>query len=181
MDTGTRRNASKRHPAAQIVTIVTVSLAGLLLACEKRHGLDPPRGQQTASRVGRVPEAPPPPPPQALEGTRGPYQYPVWREPPRPALKDPLRDPAVRPRLLRSAEPEYTETARKARIGGIVILELIIEADGVVGEARVLKPLPMGLDQKAIEAVREWRFAPAEDPPGNRVRAIHNVTVNFRL
>ena len=91
-----------------------------------------------------------------------------------------MRDPAVRPRLLQSVEPEYTDTARKARVGGIVILELTIETDGRVGAARVLKPLPMGLDQKAIEAVRQWRYAPAEDPPGNRVRAIHNVTVNFR-
>lgn len=91
-----------------------------------------------------------------------------------------MRNPAVRPRLLQSVEPEYTDTARKARVGGIVILELTIETDGRVGDARVLKPLPMGLDQKAVEAARQWRYAPAEDPPGNRVRAIHDVTVNFR-
>lgn len=106
--------------------------------------------------------------------------YPVWREPAYPSRPEPLRSPAVRPRLLQSVEPGYTDTARKARIGGIVILELTIETDGRVGGARVLKPLPMGLDQKAIEAVRKWRYAPAEDPPGKRVRAIHNVTVNFR-
>ena len=92
-----------------------------------------------------------------------------------------MREPAVRPRLLHSVEPQDSDPARKARIGGIVILELVIEADGRVSDARVLKPLPMGLDQKAVEAVRQWRYAPAEDPPGNRVRAIHDVTVNFRL
>jgi protein TonB len=75
---------------------------------------------------------------------------------------------------------EYTAVARKARVGGIVILELIVDRNGRASAARVLKPLPFGLDQQAIEAVRKWRFAPAEYR-GRPVAAYYKVTINFRL
>ena len=77
-------------------------------------------------------------------------------------------------------EPTYTEIARKARIEGIVIIEAIIDRNGNVSDARVLKPLPMGLDQAALEAVKRWKFRPGtlNNQP---VPVIYNLTVNFRL
>jgi TonB family protein len=104
---------------------------------------------------------------------------PLWRYPARPKPGDPLRDPRVPARVIERVEPEYTELARKARISGIVVLELVIEADGRVSGGKVLKPLPFGLTQKAIDAVEKWRFEPALDG-GKPVRSIQNVTVNFR-
>jgi protein TonB len=77
-------------------------------------------------------------------------------------------------------DPQYTEIARKARIEGIVIIEAIIDRDGNVTDARVLKPLPMGLDQAALEAVRRWKYKPGT-LNGQPVPVIYNLTVNFRL
>jgi protein TonB len=77
-------------------------------------------------------------------------------------------------------EPQYTEVARKARIEGIVIIEAIIDRNGNVTDARVLKPLPLGLDQAALEAVKRWKFKPGT-LNGQPVPVIYNLTVNFRL
>lgn len=86
----------------------------------------------------------------------------------------------IAPKVTLRVEPVYTEVARKARIEGVVILEAIIDADGTIRDVRVLKPLPMGLDQAAMDAVRKWRFRPGTlgDRP---VPVIFNLTVNFRL
>ena len=88
-------------------------------------------------------------------------------------------NPEVLPRVLRRVDPEYTPEAKKARIAGIVVVEVIVERDCRVGAARVLKPLPFGLSQKAVEAVRQWRFSPATHE-GKPIRAFFTVTVDFR-
>jgi TonB family protein len=84
------------------------------------------------------------------------------------------------PILLNRVEPVYPAVARKARIAGIVIIEAIIDRAGVVKDARVLKPLPFGLDQAAIDAVRQWKFRPGRYH-GKPVDVIFDLTVNFRL
>lgn len=61
--------------------------------------------------------------------------------------------------------PTYTEVARKARLQGSVVLELLVER-GAVACARTLKDLPMGLGRAAREAALLWRFAPSPDPGG---------------
>ncbi len=78
------------------------------------------------------------------------------------------------------AEPKYTEIARKARIAGIVIIEAVIDRDGNVTEARILKGLPMGLEQEALNAIRQWKFKPGT-LNGQPVPVYYNLTVNFRL
>jgi protein TonB len=78
------------------------------------------------------------------------------------------------------ADPKYTEIARKARISGIVIIEAIIDRDGNVTEAHVLKGLPMGLDDEALKAIRLWKFRPGT-LNGQPVAVYYNLTVNFRL
>lgn len=102
--------------------------------------------------------------------------------PPPPRADAPLRvgGDVKAPVATTRVEPQYTEIARKARIEGIVIIEAIIDARGNVTDVRVLKPLPMGLDQAALDAVKRWKFTPGT-LNGQPVPVIFNLTVNFRL
>ena len=84
------------------------------------------------------------------------------------------------PRALFSPDPEYSEEARKAKYQGVVVLWLIVGPDGRPRDMKVVRPLGMGLDQKAIEAVRQWKFEPAMKD-GKPVAVQINVEVNFRL
>ena len=84
------------------------------------------------------------------------------------------------PRKISGDAPGYTEIARRARAQGVVILETVIDESGAVTSARVLKPLPFGLDDKAIEAVKTWKFEPAMKD-GKPVAVQINVEVSFRL
>jgi periplasmic protein TonB len=84
------------------------------------------------------------------------------------------------PRLLKEVRANYTDEARRANITGEVLLEIVVRRDGGVGDVRILKRLGSGLDQKAVEAVRQWRFAPAR-LKGVPVDVIVEVSVDFRL
>ncbi len=85
-----------------------------------------------------------------------------------------------RPEKIFAPQPQYTEIARKARIQGVVIIEAIIDKQGLVTNVKILKTLPMGLDNAAADAVGKWRFKPAT-LNGKPVAVIYNLTVNFRL
>jgi protein TonB len=84
------------------------------------------------------------------------------------------------PRLLYGPDPEFSEEARKAKYQGTVVLWMIVGTDGRTHEIRVQRSLGMGLDEKAIEAVRVWRFEPARKN-GQPVAVQVNVEVNFQL
>lgn len=84
------------------------------------------------------------------------------------------------PRALDTPDPEYSEEARKAKYQGTVVLWLIVGPDGKPRDIKVARALGMGLDQKAIEAVRNWKFSPAMKD-GKPVAVQINVEVNFRL
>jgi protein TonB len=84
------------------------------------------------------------------------------------------------PRLLKEVRANYTDEARRANVTGEVVLEIVVKRDGSVGDVRILKRLASGLDQKAVEAVRQWRFAPAR-MKGVPVDVIVEVSVDFRL
>ncbi|MGO9515909.1 MAG: energy transducer TonB [Candidatus Korobacteraceae bacterium] len=84
------------------------------------------------------------------------------------------------PRALDTPDPEYSEEARKAKYQGTCILWLIVGPDGKPRDIKVARALGMGLDQKAIEAVRNWKFAPAMKD-GQPVAVQINVEVSFRL
>ena len=84
------------------------------------------------------------------------------------------------PRALDTPDPEYSEEARKAKYQGTVVLWLIVGPDGKPRDIKVARALGMGLDQKAIEAVRNWKFEPAMKD-GKPVAVQINVEVNFRL
>jgi periplasmic protein TonB len=68
---------------------------------------------------------------------------------------------ATRPRAIYSPPPEYSSQARKAGYQGVCTLSVIVEANGRTSHITVLSSLGMGLDEKAIEAVKHWKFAPA--------------------
>jgi protein TonB len=84
------------------------------------------------------------------------------------------------PRLLRQVQPDYTPEARRAGIEGMVGLTVQINEEGVPVRAGVARSLDAGLDRKAIEAVAQWRFAPAT-VDGRAVAATVNVEVRFQL
>ncbi len=84
------------------------------------------------------------------------------------------------PRVLYQPDPEYSEEARKAKYQGTVVLWLIVDPSGRPRDVRVARSLGMGLDQKAIEAVKQWKFEPAQKD-GRPVAVQINVEVNFRL
>ncbi len=84
------------------------------------------------------------------------------------------------PRVIYDPDPEYSEEARQAKYQGTVVLWIVIGPDGRAREVRVQRALGMGLDEKAMEAVRSWRFQPAMKD-GHPVAVQVNVEVNFRL
>lgn len=77
-------------------------------------------------------------------------------------------------------EPEYSEEARKAKYSGSVTLEIIVDTQGRVRDMRVVKSLGMGLDEKAEEAVRKWKFKPGRKG-GAPVNVRATVEVHFQL
>jgi TonB family protein len=84
------------------------------------------------------------------------------------------------PRTLYAPDPEYSEEARKAKYQGTVILWVRVGANGRVQEIHVQRSLGMGLDEKAIESVKQWKFEPGRKN-GQPVPVQINVEVNFRL
>ena len=84
------------------------------------------------------------------------------------------------PRAIYSPDPDYSEEARKAKYQGTLVLYVVVGADGRPHDIRVTRSLGLGLDEKAIEAVRTWKFEPAQKD-GQPVAVMVNVEVNFRI
>ncbi len=85
------------------------------------------------------------------------------------------------PVKISAPQPQYTEIARKARIQGVVIVQAIIDKQGNVTSVKLLKGLPMGLDQATIDAIKRWKFEPATLGDGRPVSVYYTLTVNFQL
>jgi TonB family protein len=84
------------------------------------------------------------------------------------------------PVVVHSVVPEFTDEARKAKYQGAVIVSIIVDAQGMPRNVHVTRPLGMGLDQKAIEAVMKFRFKPAMKD-GKPVPVQVSIEINFRL
>jgi protein TonB len=84
------------------------------------------------------------------------------------------------PKEIYAPEPEYSEEARKVKQMGVVVLRLVVGSDGNPRDIQVVRALGLGLDEKAIEAVRKWRFEPARKD-GKPVAVAVNIEVNFHL
>jgi TonB family protein len=96
-----------------------------------------------------------------------------WQQPPgQPGTHRPI--PLYRP------EPEYSDEARNAHIQGSVEVSLTVGTDGIAHDIVVTKSLGHGLDEKALTAIRQWRFDPAAED-GKPIPALIKVAVSFRL
>ena len=84
------------------------------------------------------------------------------------------------PELLKEVKPEFTEEARRRNISGDVVLEIVVRADGTVGDVKVLQGLGGGLNANAVSAVKQWRFSPARRH-GTPVDVMVEVAVAFTL
>jgi|SRR5208282_1208341 len=84
------------------------------------------------------------------------------------------------PRAIYAPSPEYSEKARKKKITGTVVLALTVGTDGLAHDIQVEKKLGYGLDEKAVEAMRKWKFQP-ELRDGQPVEERIHVDVTFRL
>ena len=84
------------------------------------------------------------------------------------------------PAIQREVKPTYTEEGRRRSVEGDVVMEVVVRADGSVGTVKILQGLGSGLDQRAVEAVRQWRFSPARRF-GTAVDVLVEIAVEFRL
>jgi TonB family protein len=84
------------------------------------------------------------------------------------------------PRLLREVKADYTDEARRSNIEGEVELEIVVRRDGTVGDVKIMRGLRGGLNERAVQAVRQWRFAPGR-MKGVPVDVVVEVGVEFRL
>jgi TonB family protein len=91
-----------------------------------------------------------------------------------------MGDGITPPRLISKVDPLYPASAKAQRIAGIVILRTTIDTNGNVVRADVLKGMPEGLSDAAIEAVKQWKFSPALKD-GLPVEVEYNLTINFQL
>lgn len=134
----------------------------------------PPPPPAAPSAVAARPGMPPPPPPPPPPAPRDAAETSHWQG-------DALRVGGTikAPTKVKNVNPMYPEDAKAARVQGVVIIEARVERDGTVGDARILRSIPM-LDQAALDAVRQWEFTPTL-LNGEPVPLIMTVTVNFTL
>lgn len=84
------------------------------------------------------------------------------------------------PRLLSQVRPTYTADALARRVQGSVVIEMVVTADGVPAQMRVVRSLDVDLDQKAVEAVGFWRFEPGR-LSGRPVSVLVTVVLDFTI
>jgi protein TonB len=85
------------------------------------------------------------------------------------------------PKCILCPDPSYSDQARSAKVSGIVVLHLIVTAEGHASNIRVKRSQGYSLDEKAAEAVGNWRFEPAVGPQGKPVPVWTDIEVNFRI
>jgi periplasmic protein TonB len=84
------------------------------------------------------------------------------------------------PQLIFAVDPEFSDEARRAKYQGVCVVSLVVDAQGNPQRVQVVRHLGMGLDEKALEAVRQYKFKPAT-LQGKPVPVEVNIEVNFRI
>jgi len=84
------------------------------------------------------------------------------------------------PQLIYSVDPEFSDEARRAKFQGVCVVSLVVDPQGNPQRVQVVRHLGMGLDQKAVAAVKQYRFKPAT-LQGRPVAVEVNIEVNFRI
>jgi TonB family protein len=146
-----------------------LTLQAAAVGTQLQPGMPPP--PPPAPRSGQT--MPPPPPPPPPDG---------WDE--FQALVDQYKPVRIggnikAPVKTRDVKPVYPPEAQASRVQGVVIIEAILDADGTVAAARVLRSIPL-LDQAALAAVRQWQFTPVL-VNGTPHAVMMTTTVNFAL
>lgn len=85
-----------------------------------------------------------------------------------------------RPRPQYTPDPTFPESARRQKVQGTVLLEIVVDRTGSVAEINIVRPIGSGLDEMAVDAVSKWRFEPARKN-GQVVQIAMLVEVSFRL
>jgi protein TonB len=85
------------------------------------------------------------------------------------------------PVVLHSVEAEFSDEARRAKYQGVCLISLIVDTQGNPQNIRVARPLGMGLDEKAIQAIRQYKFKPAMKDGKTPVPVMITIEVDFRL
>jgi periplasmic protein TonB len=78
-------------------------------------------------------------------------------------------------------DPQYTDEAREAKLQGHVMLQVLVGADGRAAQVRIVQAIGLGLDERAAQAVRGWKFVPAYDAAHHPVASWITVEAMFRL
>jgi protein TonB len=78
-------------------------------------------------------------------------------------------------------DPQYTDEAREAKVQGTVTLQVLVSADGRALQIRIVKGIGLGLDERAVQTIRGWKFVPAHDGARRAVPAWVTVEAIFRL
>ncbi|HVH58121.1 MAG TPA: TonB family protein [Vicinamibacterales bacterium] len=127
--------------------------------------------QRTAANASSDPSAPPPPPPPPPPPLPGDYYQIDGQQ----AVR--IGGAIAPPKKIRDVRPVYPEEARAAGVSGMVVVEIVVDAQGDVRSARVLRSIPQ-LDEAAVGAVKQWKFVPTVQE-GVAVPVVMTVTVNF--
>ena len=140
----------------------------------------PPGAAPPAARASQEievrPQGVPPPPPPPPESPAGWLEYRTLIEQHK-AMR--IGGALKAPDKVRDVRPVYPPVAKSAGVQGVVIVEALIDANGLVVEARVLRSIPL-LDEAALEAVKQWEYTPSL-MNGVPTAVVMTVTVNFRL
>jgi TonB family protein len=120
-------------------------------------------------------------------------QFAVWKDAPRAMLLTSLLETAdstqvacriggkvTAPIAIYAPPPQFSEEAKYAKYQGEVMVQAVVDANGMVQNPHVVRPLGMGLDEKAIENVKQYRFIPAKKD-GTPVPVYLTIAINFRL
>ena len=115
---------------------------------------------------------------QPPAGTQAPGADKPW--PPDGVIR--LDKTVTAPKLIRETKPRYTDDATRAKIQGVVHVEVVVKTDGTVGDTRVTRSLDkeFGLDRRAVEAVKEWRFVPGQKD-GVAVPVLVEIELTFTV
>ncbi len=84
------------------------------------------------------------------------------------------------PKVVFAVDPEFSDEARRAKYQGVVVLDIVVDAQGNPQHIKVVRQLGMGLDEKAVEAVKQYKFKPGMKD-GKPVAVEMNVEINFQL
>ena len=130
-----------------------------------------------AGAVGAPQATQAPAPPAAVSPVQPPSEKPWPRE---GVLR--IGDGVTAPKVIYEAKPRYTADAMRARIEGTVEVQAVVEATGDVSDVRVVRSRDKenGLDDRAVQAVKEWRFKPATKD-GKALPVLVKIELTFKV